>query len=51
MKYAFMILSLLLCMPMSAWAGSVTVPEPGVLPLLAIGGVVAVAIKLMKRKK
>lgn len=28
-----------------------TVPEPGILPLLAAGGVVAVAVKFMRRKK
>ena len=28
-----------------------TVPEPGILPLLAVGGVVAVAVKVMRRKK
>ena len=30
---------------------SAAVPEPSILPLLAVGGVVAVAIKFMKRRK
>ena len=29
----------------------VTVPEPGILPLLAVGGIVMVAVKFMRRKK
>ena len=27
------------------------IPEPGILPLLAAGGIVAVAVKFMRRKK
>ena len=30
---------------------SAAVPEPSILPLLAVGGVVAVAVKFMRRKK
>jgi hypothetical protein len=44
-----LITALLLMAPAAAWA--VQIPEPEVLPLLAIGGVVAVAIKFMRRKK
>ena len=28
-----------------------SIPEPSILPLLAMGGVVAVAVKFMRRKK
>jgi hypothetical protein len=44
--------TLLLLLPGLSWGvppGSV--PEPGILPLLAAGGIVAVAVKFMKRKK
>jgi len=34
-----------------AWAGVGSVPEPGVLELLAIGAVVGVAIAIRKRRK
>jgi hypothetical protein len=40
---------IILMLPAAAWA--VEVPEPEVLPLLAIGGVIAVAINFMRRKK
>ena len=44
-----LITALLLMTPAAAWATAI--PEPEVLPLLAVGGVVAVAIKFMKRRK
>ena len=44
-----LITALLLMLPAAAWA--VAIPEPGILPLLAAGGVVAVAVKFMRRKK
>ena len=43
-----LITALLLMAPAAAWA--VPVPEPDVLPLLVVGGVVAVAVKVMRRK-
>ena len=42
---------LILMLPALSWGTEATVPEPGVLPLLAAGGVVAIAVKFMKRKK
>ena len=52
MKLEKLITTLLLLLPGLSWGppGSV-VPEPGILPLLAAGGVVAVAARLMRRKK
>jgi len=45
----------LLTLPGLSWGPPVlpppSVPEPSILPLLAAGGIVAVAIKFMKRKK
>ena len=49
MKSQKLITVLLLMLPAAAWAE--VVPEPEILPLLAVGGVVAVAVKFMKRKK
>ena len=49
MKSSKLITAFLLMLPAAAWA--VQVPEPGILPLLAIGGVVAVAVTLVKRRK
>jgi len=43
--------ALLLMAPAAAWADVNGIPEPEVLPLLAVGGIVAVAVKFMKRKK
>ena len=44
--------TLLLLLPGLSWGPLPTdVPEPGILPLLAAGGVVAIAVKFMKRKK
>ena len=53
MQPSKLITALLLILPSLSWAGiDVTpVPEPEVLALLAIGGVAAVAIKFMNRKK
>ena len=52
MKLEKLITGSLLLLPGLSWGppGSV-VPEPGILPLLAAGGVVAVAARLMRRKK
>ena len=41
---------LILMLPTLAW-GQFEVPEPGMLPLLAAGGIVAIAVKFMKLKK
>jgi|GEM_PF-6157153 len=49
MKFQKLITALMLMLPAAAWAA--VVPEPGILPLLAVGGVVAIAVKFMKRKK
>jgi len=49
MKSQKLITALLLMLPAAAWAD--VIPEPEVLPLLAVGGVVAVAVKFMRRKK
>lgn len=49
MKRAFACAALLLLAPLPAFA-AVPVPEPGVLPLLAMGGVVGVALYLTRRK-
>jgi hypothetical protein len=50
MKSQKLVTALLLMLPAAVWADQ-TVPEPGILPLLAAGGVVAVAVKFMRRKK
>lgn len=50
MKQAFTIATLLFLMPMSASAND-PIPEPGILPLLAMGGVIGLAFYLKKRKK
>ena len=41
---------LILMLPALSW-GITSVPEPGMLPLLAAGGIVAVAVKFMRKKK
>jgi hypothetical protein len=41
---------LILMLPALSW-GTASVPEPGMLPLLAAGGIVAVAVKFMRKKK
>ena len=51
MPFSKLITALMLMLPGLSWAGEPTVPEPEVLALLAIGGVAAVAIKFMNRKK
>jgi hypothetical protein len=52
MKHAFTIATLMFLFPMSASANiPIPVPEPGILPLLAIGGVIWLAFNLKKRKK
>ena len=50
MKSQKLITALLLMLPAAAWA-AIGIPEPEVLPLLAIGGVAIVAVKFMRRKK
>jgi len=50
MKYEKLITALLLMSPAAAWAVE-PIPEPSVLPLLAIGGVAVLAVKFMRRKK
>jgi hypothetical protein len=50
MKSQKLITALLLMAPAAAWA-DIPVPEPSVLPLLAIGGVAVLAVKFMRRNK
>ena len=50
MKPHMLITALLLMLPAAAWAAA-PIPEPEVMSLLAIGGVVAVAVNYMRRKK
>ena len=42
---------LLSCASIPAWAGVPTLPEPGVLELIAIGAVVGVVVAYRKRRK
>jgi hypothetical protein len=51
MKNAYLAALAMLLMPLSSHAGAPSIPEPGILPLLAVGGVIAVAIKIMKSRK
>ena len=47
-----LITAFLLMLPALSWGPEpVSVPEPGILPLLAVGGIVAVAVQYMRRKK
>ena len=48
---SFMALVTLCAASLPAWAGGVTVPESGILELLAISGIVGVAIAVRKRRK
>ena len=44
--------ALMLMLPGLSWGPTpIDVPEPGILPLLAAGGIVAIAVKFMRRKK
>ena len=45
-----LITALLLMLPAAARA-TPAIPEPSILPLLAIGGVAVLAVKFMRRKK
>ena len=45
-----LITALLLMLPATVWAAP-QIPEPEVLPLLAIGGVADLSVKVMRRKK
>jgi len=51
MKQTFLMTLVALLASIPAHAGSVSVPEPDVLPLLGLGIAAAVAVKLMRRKK
>ena len=52
MKSQKLITAVLLMLPgLSLGAPIVNVPEPGILPLLAVGGIVTVAVQYMRRKK
>ena len=51
MKTEKLITALLLMLPGLSWGPGVPMPEPSILPLVAAGGVVAVAVKFMRRKK
>jgi len=50
MKQAFTIATFMLLIPMSASANQ-PIPEPGIMPLLAMGGVIGLAFYLKNRKK
>jgi len=50
MKQALTIATLMFLYPMSASANA-PIPEPGIMPLLAMGGVIGLAFYLKKRKK
>ena len=51
MKSQKLITALMLMLPAAVWAVPPGVPEPGILPLLAVGGIVMIAVKFMRRKK
>jgi hypothetical protein len=55
MKSQKLITAVLLMLPGLSWGGfpmpPVSAPEPGILPLLAVGGIVTVAVQIMRRKK
>ena len=52
MKSQKLITALLFMLPGLSWGPmQVTVPEPSILPLLAAGGIVMIAVKFMRRKK
>ena len=51
MKSQKLTTALLLMLPGMSWGSVYPVPEPGILPLLAAGGIVMVAVKFMRRKK
>ena len=51
MQFSKLITVLMLMLPGLSWASAPTVHEPEVLALLAIGGVAAVTIKFINRKK
>ena len=47
-----LITAFLLLLPGLCWGPEpVSAPEPGILPLLAVGGIVAVAVQFMRGKK
>jgi len=50
MKQALTITTLLFLIPMPALAIE-PIPEPGIMPLLALGGVIGLAFYFKKRKK
>ena len=52
MKYASQITAVVLLTPLSAYAqmAPTPIPEPGVLPLLAVGAVIGIIMSLKKRK-
>ena len=50
MKHIPLIMLAALLAPISAHAGDVSIPEPGLLPLLGIGIAAAIAVKFFKKK-
>ena len=46
-----LITPLLLMLPGLSWGNVIETPEPGILPLLAAGGLVVGAIAFIRRKK
>jgi hypothetical protein len=46
-----LITALLLMLPGLSWGGIIETPEPGILPLLAAGGLVVGVIAFIRRKK
>ena len=46
-----LITAIFLMLPGLAWGPAVQIAEPGALPLIAVAGVIATAVKYMNRKK
>ena len=50
MKHTNLFIPAALLAPFSAHAGTIPIPEPGLLPLLGVGIAVAIAVKFFKKK-
>ena len=51
MKPAIISAVVLMALPFAAYAVPVAAPEPGILPLLSAGGIVMLALYLLRRRK